>query len=390
MSTSSAASFFRSRWVAGARRASRSSIRPSWRPGFRRRRASACGLKGGGRHRRRAAGLRPRTCDSALLLTRNAAAAAPVRVCRDRLRSRARSGRWSSTPETPTPPPASRAIATRSRCGTRPPRRSGSSPRSVAVAETGTIGVPLRDRRGAAPGSPRRRGACPQRGGEAFARAIMTTDRGPKRCTVRGDGVTVSAQAKGAGMIEPALRDDALLRPDRRSARPTRTRRFARRSTASFERITVDGQMSTNDTVAAPGDGRVRPAAARGPARGGPAAARARGRRRRRGRHPGRAGSRSPGRPPARRPSGWRGRSPTRRWSRRPSTAATPTGAGSPRPPGMALAGQRARASSGPTAIEAGELGSDAARGRDRAAARARRRRGAGLLLGPQRRLRAS
>ena len=33
----------------------------------------------------------------------------------------------------------------------------------------------------------------------------MTTDRGPKRCTIRAGGVTVSAQAKGAGMIEPGF-----------------------------------------------------------------------------------------------------------------------------------------------------------------------------------------
>ena len=33
----------------------------------------------------------------------------------------------------------------------------------------------------------------------------MTTDAGPKLCTVRAGGVTVSAQAKGAGMIEPHL-----------------------------------------------------------------------------------------------------------------------------------------------------------------------------------------
>ena len=33
----------------------------------------------------------------------------------------------------------------------------------------------------------------------------MTTDRGPKRCTVRAGGVTLSAQAKGAGMIEPGF-----------------------------------------------------------------------------------------------------------------------------------------------------------------------------------------
>ena len=33
----------------------------------------------------------------------------------------------------------------------------------------------------------------------------MTTDRWPKRCTLRAGGVTLSAQAKGAGMIEPDM-----------------------------------------------------------------------------------------------------------------------------------------------------------------------------------------
>jgi len=76
----------------------------------------------------------------------------------------------------------------------------------------------------------------------------LTTDRGPKACTVRADGVTLSAQAKGAGMIEPGfatmlcfVQTDAEL-----SNADGELRRAA---DASFERITVDGQMSTNDTV---------------------------------------------------------------------------------------------------------------------------------------------
>ena len=76
----------------------------------------------------------------------------------------------------------------------------------------------------------------------------MTTDRAPKHCTVRADGVTVSAQAKGAGMMEPGfatmlcfVQTDAEL--------PDRDRALRDASASSFERITVDGQMSTNDTV---------------------------------------------------------------------------------------------------------------------------------------------
>ena len=76
----------------------------------------------------------------------------------------------------------------------------------------------------------------------------MTTDRGPKRCSVRAGGVTVSAQAKGAGMMEPGfatmlcfVQTDAVIEDADAALRSA--------VADSFERITVDGQMSTNDTV---------------------------------------------------------------------------------------------------------------------------------------------
>ena len=81
----------------------------------------------------------------------------------------------------------------------------GVEPRTVAVAETGTIGVPLDDRGRRRRGPRGGRTASRANGGEDFAQAIMTTDRGPKRCTIRAGEVTVSAQAKGAGMIEPGF-----------------------------------------------------------------------------------------------------------------------------------------------------------------------------------------
>ena len=81
-----------------------------------------------------------------------------------------------------------------------------------------------------------------------FAAAIMTTDAFEKRATPRGRAaggtVRLCAQAKGAGMISPALRDDAVLRADRRarcrprpptccSACASSARSIASRSTAS-------------------------------------------------------------------------------------------------------------------------------------------------------------
>jgi len=65
---------------------------------------------------------------------------------------------------------------------------------------------------------------------------------------VRGDGVTISAQAKGAGMIEPRFATMlCFLQTDAQVPEPEAALRAA--VADSFERITVDGQMSTNDTV---------------------------------------------------------------------------------------------------------------------------------------------
>ena len=120
-------------------------------------------------------------------------------------------------------------------------------PESVAVAETGTIGVPL-DVQAVTTGVLEAVQGLSPTGGEDFAHAIMTTDKGPKRCSIRAGEVTVSAQAKGAGMIEPGfatmlcfVQTNAVVKD------PDTVLRSALAD--SMERITVDGQMSTNDTV---------------------------------------------------------------------------------------------------------------------------------------------
>ncbi|GIK78225.1 MAG: arginine biosynthesis bifunctional protein ArgJ [Actinomycetes bacterium] len=214
-------------------------------PGFRAA-GVACGLKADGGTDVGIVACDQRAVSSALLLTRNAAAAAPVRVCRERCKEGAiraavvNSGNANAAT-------GERGYADAIAMQERGAAALGLDASAVAVAETGTIGVPLRldlvlegiDRAAATLGSG---------GGASFSEAIMTTDAGPKRCCVRAGGVTVSAQAKGAGMIEPGyatmlcfIQTDAVV-PD-----PERALREA--VAASFERITVDGQMSTNDTV---------------------------------------------------------------------------------------------------------------------------------------------
>jgi len=214
-------------------------------PGFRAAGAH-CGLKGGGRTD---VGLL--TCDaeqvvSALVLTRNASAAAPIRVCRQRVdRDRVRAAVVNSgnaNAET-----GEQGFADAWAMCEEAGAQLGIAPELVAVAETGTIGVPL-------PAEAVRGGIAiaatqlsPQ-GGGAFSEAILTTDRWPKRCTLRAGGVTVSAQAKGAGMIEPNMATMlCFVQTDAVVADPDAALREA--VDASFNRITVDGQMSTNDTV---------------------------------------------------------------------------------------------------------------------------------------------
>jgi len=215
-------------------------------PGFRAA-GVACGLKSDG-----GTDVGIVACDaaaeigSALLLTRNAAAAAPVRVCRercDRASIRAAVVNSGNANAATGEQGYADAVAMQERCAA----AIGVEAAAVAVAETGTIGVPL-DVDRVLDGIDRAAASTGPAGGADFSAAIMTTDAGPKRCCITAGGVTVSAQAKGAGMIEPGYATMlCFVQTDAVVSDPDRTLRGA--VAESFERITVDGQMSTNDTV---------------------------------------------------------------------------------------------------------------------------------------------
>ena len=86
---------------------------------------------------------------------------------------------------------------------------------------------------------------------EEAARAILTTDRGPKVCAVRVGDLVVCAMAKGAGMIEPNMATmlvyfftNADL--DGGALRDVLTGAVDR----TFNSLTVDSDTSTSDTVA--------------------------------------------------------------------------------------------------------------------------------------------
>jgi glutamate N-acetyltransferase/amino-acid N-acetyltransferase len=183
---------------------------------------------------------------SALLLTRNASAAAPIRVCRDRCDAggirAAVVNSGNANAET-----GEQGFADALAMSEVAAKQLGLEQPQVAVAETGTIGVPL-PLDAVLVGIAEAASGLKEDGGTAFSDAILTTDRWRKSCTLRAGGVTLSAQAKGAGMIEPKMatmlcfvQTDAVVEDA--------DARLRAAVDASFNRITVDGQMSTNDTV---------------------------------------------------------------------------------------------------------------------------------------------
>ena len=122
----------------------------------------------------------------------------------------------------------------------------------VGIASTGVIGRELpRDR--LTQGVEQ---AARELGPDAdlFTQSIMTTDKGPKRACLELDlpsgPVRLAAQAKGAGMISPRfatmfcfVQTDAAMAPE---TVDLLTGVCVKRS---FDRISVDGQLSTSDTV---------------------------------------------------------------------------------------------------------------------------------------------
>jgi glutamate N-acetyltransferase / amino-acid N-acetyltransferase len=123
----------------------------------------------------------------------------------------------------------------------------------VAVASTGVIGVPL-PLDAIAAGIDAAVAQLSDGGGLDFAEAIRTTDAFAKRACLevqlQAGSVRLSAQAKGAGMISPNfatllcfVQSDAALAPE------TCDLLLGVTVKRSFERVSVDGQLSPSDTV---------------------------------------------------------------------------------------------------------------------------------------------
>ncbi len=125
------------------------------------------------------------------------------------------------------------------------------NPKEVLVCSTGRIGVPMpmdRVLKGVAALYPTRSGS------KAAAGAIMTSDTFAKEFAVevssKNGKFRIGGIAKGAGMIDPNMATMLCVVTTDAALPQSVLRKELKRSVAnSFNRITVDGDMSTNDTV---------------------------------------------------------------------------------------------------------------------------------------------
>ena len=123
----------------------------------------------------------------------------------------------------------------------------GLDPEQVLVLSTGVIGAKLPMERLLAGLADIELTSA---GGADAAEAILTTDTGPKEAVVSRGGFTVGGMAKGAGMIHPRLATMLAVVTTDYPLGADDAHGFLKRAVGeSFNRISVDGECSTNDAV---------------------------------------------------------------------------------------------------------------------------------------------
>jgi len=132
-------------------------------------------------------------------------------------------------------------------------RLLGIPAREVLVASTGVIGVPLKHEL-ILRQLPALKENLSRENASAVAQAIMTTDTFPKSCVlctkVDGKELHLAGVAKGAGMIQPRMATMLSFLTTDADVAPALLQKMLRAAAdASFNRVTVDGDTSTNDTL---------------------------------------------------------------------------------------------------------------------------------------------
>ncbi|HTB62316.1 MAG TPA: bifunctional glutamate N-acetyltransferase/amino-acid acetyltransferase ArgJ [Opitutales bacterium] len=194
-------------------------------------------------------------CTGAGVFTRNDVKAAPVRVCREILDSGKPLHGFVANSGNANACTGDQGLVDAQAMSERAAQAAKLPHNSILVCSTGRIGraMPMPRILAGIDQAAAALVATPAESRRA-AEAILTSDTRPKTCTARftwqGKKVTVAAMAKGAGMIQPNMATMlAFLCTD--AAAPTALLRevITTATQRTFNAITVDGDMSTNDTV---------------------------------------------------------------------------------------------------------------------------------------------
>lgn len=203
------------------------------------------------------------------VFTRNRFRAAPVTVCLEHLQHSRTQALVINTGNANAGTGASGLAAARLTC-TALAERLGCAPQAILPFSTGVIleSLPVDRIVNALPHA--LAAAAPDRWADA-ARAIMTTDTIPKAVSrtavIDGQPVAVTGIAKGAGMIRPNMATLlSFVATDAAVPQAVLQQWLREIADVTFNRITVDGDMSTNDSLVAiaSGAGGLKIAAAAG------------------------------------------------------------------------------------------------------------------------------
>jgi len=187
---------------------------------------------------------------AAAVFTKNLVAAAPVELARRNLQSsRGRVRAWLVN-------------AGNANCATRTGERValecvrvtaktlGTEEQEVLPASTGVIGVEMNGRL-VVDAMPELVAALRPDSFDAVAAAIMTTDTRPKTAFAQMKRAAMAGMAKGSGMIHPRMATTLGFVMTDAVASPAELRAALKKAiSVSFNRVSVDGDTSTNDTVA--------------------------------------------------------------------------------------------------------------------------------------------
>lgn len=216
-----------------------------------------CGIKVGSTKKDLAVIVSDVMCSAAAVYTTNKVKGAPLAVTREHLRDGMAQAVICNSGNANTCAPNGLEIA-RQTCEITA-EALGLNPRDIIVCSTGVIGQelsiePFKN------GVPQLAQRISHEGGREAAEAIMTTDTIPKSIAVEfeldGKSCHIGGIAKGSGMIDPNMATmlsfittDAAISPEMLN------KALKSDVKASYNQICVDGDMSTNDTVAVMANG---------------------------------------------------------------------------------------------------------------------------------------